>query len=417
MLPAGGEIQSYHVACLCLSGIPHTNVTIRIGQGRVLDVIPGRSAEAVELGSVALVDGLVNAHTHLEFSLQTEPIPTRGRFTDWIRQVVRYRREHPESTAQAIRTGIDESLRSGTTLIGDIATVGWSADNYQVSGCRRIVFQEVLGLSAERMTQQRQLARSAATVASHDFAIGISPHAPYLTHFDLVRYSVQLALEFGCPVAMHLAETKAELELLAHQAGEFRELLIDFGIWNDNLFDIARRPLDYLHVLAEAPRALIVHGNYLQEDELQFIASQPQMTLIYCPRTHAAFAHDPHPWQRLIELGGRVAIGTDSRASNPDLSLFAELQYLAARHPNVSHLKLLELGSRAGRTALGFGLPDSLAIADLTLIQIEHSDGWHIERNLFSSQNRVCGTMIGGAWISGGEGVPVVDQKQLPSHF
>ena len=409
MLPAGGEIQSYHVACLCLGGMPHTDVTIRIEQGRVLDVIPGRSAEAVELGSVALVDGLVNAHTHLEFSLQTEPTPTCGRFTDWIRQVVRYRREHPESTAKAIRTGIDESLRSGTTLVGDIATIGWAADNYQASGCRRIVFQEVLGLSTERMTQQRQLARSAASLASQDFAIGISPHAPYSTHFELVRDSVQLARECGCPVAMHLAETKAELELLAHQTGEFRELLIDFGIWNDSLFDTPRRPLDYLHILAEAPRALIIHGNYLQEDELHFIASQPQMTLIYCPRTHAAFGHDPHPWQRLITLGGRVAIGTDSRASNPDLSLFAELQYLAARHPTVSHLNLLKLGSRAGRTALGFGSDESLADADLTLIKIEHSDGWHIERDLFSSQNCVCGTMIGGVWISGGKRTPMDD--------
>ena len=66
-------------------------------------------------------------------------------------------------------------------------------------------------------------------------------------------------------------------------------------------------------------------------------------------------------------------------------------------------LKLLELGSCEGRTALGFRVRRSLADADLTLIRIEHFDGWHIDRDLFSSQNSVCGTMIGGVWISGGK--------------
>lgn len=400
MLRGGSETRSYHVACLCLDGVPRSNVTVSIGDGQVLDVVPGRSAGAIDLGSVALVDGLVNAHTHLEFSLHSEPVSTTGRFTDWIRNVVRYRRENPASTAAAIRQGIAESLKEGTTLIGDIATVGWTPDNYLQSGGHRIVFQEVLGLSPERMVQQKQLALDAFTNRPDDFSIGISPHAPYSTHFELVRESVEIARQAGLPVAMHLAETKSELELLSHQSGEFRELLMDFGIWNSSLFQTPRRPLDYLKLLAEAPRALIIHGNYLDDDELQFVAAQPQMTLVYCPRTHAAFRHDPHPWRRLLKLGGRVAIGTDSRASNPDLSLFRELQFLAEQTPVQSHLELLRLGSHSGRSALGFDSTRSKSVADLTLIQIDSAGDWNIDRHLFSPKNCVCGTMIGGAWMT-----------------
>ena len=77
------------------------------------------------------------------------------------------------------------------------------------------------------------------------------------------------------------------------------------------------------------------------------------MTVVYCPRTHAAFGHPPHPWCMLLNLEGSVALGTDSRASNPDLSLWAELQFLAAEFPDVSHLELVRLATLSGGAGLG----------------------------------------------------------------
>ncbi|WP_397570824.1 amidohydrolase family protein [Schlesneria sp. T3-172] len=399
MSPAGSQPQSYHVACFCLGGTPHFDVTVQIEQGHVVDVVPGKSHSAVELGRVALVDGLVNAHTHLEFSLLSQPIPTNGRFTDWIRSVVKHRQAHPDSTADAIRAGIRESLSAGTTLIGEIATTGWSASDYAAAGCPTVVFQEVLGQSPVRVSQQVQLARSVVETAAGKLSPGISPHAPYSTHLDLVRESVAIARMRGCPVAMHLAETSSELELLTSQSGEFRELLSDFGIWNENLFPTPRRALDYLHVLAEAPRALIVHGNYLNDEELRFIAAQPQMTLVYCPRTHFAFGHDPHPWRRLLKMGGRVAIGTDSRASNPDLSLFAELQFLARHHPEISPWELLQAGSITGRTALDPESNASPTAANLTSIALGEIQDANFGQTLFHLKSHVCGTMIQGKWV------------------
>ena len=114
---------------------------------------------------------------------------------------------------------------------------------------------------------------------------------------------------------------------------------------------------------------------------------------------HAAFGHTDHPWRRLLELGGSVAIGTDSRASNPDLSLFAELQFLAKLHPDVSHLELLKLGSTMGRRALlGDGIDRSLA--DFAVVQWGDGVAPDPDRSLFADGNRIVGTMIGGEWQS-----------------
>ena len=75
-------------------------------------------------------------------------------------------------------------------------------------------------------------------------------------------------------------------------------------------------------MLATAHRALVIHGNYLAGDEIDFVAAhRERMSLVYCPRTHAYFGHEPYPLAEMLAAGVRVAVGTDSRASNPDLRL------------------------------------------------------------------------------------------------
>ncbi len=411
IMPANNDSddQAYRAAWFIGPDGPRPDASIVVRDGRLVDVLSSRPPNAVDLGEVAIVPGLVNAHTHLEFSLLDQPIPTTGRFTDWIRSVVTYRREHPDIVAEAIRAGIEESLRCGTTLIGDIATTGWSMNDYLDGHFSGVVFQELLGLTDERVASQLELARQSMHTESPASSLapppsslapllGLSPHAPYSVHPELFRGAVELARQSGRPLAMHLAETEAELQLLADGTGEFRELLEEFGLWREGLFGGGKRPMQYLAVLAESPAPLIVHGNYLDDEELQFLAARPHMTLVYCPRTHAAFGHREHPWRRLCEGGGTVAIGTDSRASNPDLSVFAELQFLAERHPEVSHLALLKLATSNGRRALTGRDDEADQPANFTVIQLDDPRFRDPARDLFAPANHVVGTMISGRW-------------------
>ncbi len=388
------DVSAYFVEWFVTREV-RANVTVRFRDGKLLDVEPGRTSDAVELGSAALISGLVNAHTHLEFSGLDSPIPTTGRFTDWIRAVIACRHKRTSLAGDVLRSGIQESLESGTTVLGEIASSGWSTQDYSETDFRGVVFQEILGLSSDRIDQQKTLARAHSSRNPQFFGNGISPHAPYSTHLDLVRDAVTIAQQTGCPLAMHLAETQAEIELLANGTGEFREMLVELGLWRDDLFFPGQRPLDYLKLLSQAPRSLVVHGNYLDDEELAFLAANPQMTLVYCPRTHVAFGHTNHPWRRAKQLGARVALGTDSRASNPDLSLFAELQFVAAHNPDISHVALLQLGSSDGHSALGL---EESNHANFTLVQMAGSLAPHPERDLFAASSRVCGTMIDGAW-------------------
>jgi cytosine/adenosine deaminase-related metal-dependent hydrolase len=60
-----------------------------------------------------------------------------------------------------------------------------------------------------------------------------------------------------------------------------------------------------------------------------------------------------YPLAELLAAGVRVALGTDSRASNPDLNLLAEMRFVAARFPGIEPHAILRMGTLSGAEALG----------------------------------------------------------------
>jgi cytosine/adenosine deaminase-related metal-dependent hydrolase len=199
---------------------------------------------------------------------------------------------------------------------------------------------------------------------------------------------------------MHLAETTAELELLANSAGEFVPFLQSLGVWREDVVPRGSQTLDYLKVLALAPRVLVIHGNYLDAVDIEFLVSHPNFSVVYCPRTHAYFGHPPHPWRQLLSRGVNVALGTDSRASNPDLSLFNELKFVRQLAPEFDPGELLRLGTLNGAFALGIeaetGSLELGKSADLAIVDLPVSDASDPYASLFDVGSRISATICQG---------------------
>jgi aminodeoxyfutalosine deaminase len=308
-----------------------------------------------DLGDVALLPGLVNAHTHLEFSDLKRPLGTPGMdLPAWIRLVIADRKRGDRDPSAAIAAGLRESIAAGVTTVGEITTSPAAFYSVVEATAGTQLLHEAIGFSAGRVDSVcADLARRLD--ASPDGA-GLSPHAPYTVHPQLLARIVELAKSRSATVAMHLAESLEELQLLATGDGPFRDLLLERSMWDATVIPLGSRPLDYLQALAEAPRAMIVHGNYLAADEIEIIARRrDSMSVIYCPRTHAYFQHAPYPLQAMLAAGLRLALGTDSRASNPDLSLVGEIRHVATVHESVSPTDILRMATINGAEALGVG--------------------------------------------------------------
>jgi aminodeoxyfutalosine deaminase len=327
---------------------------VTIEDGRIVEIgTETHGKDVTDLGSVALLPGFVNTHTHLEFSYFDQPLGHPGMsLVDWIRLVIAERARGQHSPSASLARGVGESHRSGVTTIADISTsaemiTGDITHFHEVIGFSRARADSVAGSLADRF---RDPAKNLVVRQ------GISPHAPYTVSLTLLQKLVALAREHKLPMAMHLAESREELQLLNDGTGPFKTLLEDRSMWDEAAIPLKTRPLDYLHVLADAPSALIIHGNYLDQEELEFIGTHSsRMTLIYCPRTHAYFFHSAYPLGQALAAGVRIALGTDSRASNPDLSLLGEIRHVARTHPHVAAQEVLRMGTLNGAEALGLG--------------------------------------------------------------
>lgn len=367
-------------------------------------------SETVDLGNTAIIPGLVNAHAHLEFSSLDSPIEPVLPFTDWIGRLLAHRRERTGSIDKFIHAGVHEAAAAGTSLVGDIVTGDWSPGSVPEDGLSVVAFRELIGLLPDQLAPQLELAKQhiadcrAADESGHGSLLpAVSPHAPYSVSPDLFHGLVDLARREEVPLCIHLAETQAELELLKSGSGEFFDMLTRFDLWRDGTIPKGTRPMDYLQPLASLPHALIAHGNYLAGDEIDFLAAHTNIATVFCPRTHAFFGHVDHSWERLLDAGATVCIGTDGRSSNPDYSLWSELQILAQHSSNKRLPQILDAGTRQGAGALGQGEQTGTITpgkrADLTVISLNEAtvnDPWMA---LFAVESKPVTTIVVGSRI------------------
>lgn len=386
-------------------GPPLQNATIEV-EGGIVQRVESGTTNATALGDVAILPGLINAHSHLEFSSIDVPLEPLDEFASWIQSVIDWRSEVGNSTQNSLEQGIEESVQSGVTSVAEIATSDWREnlpEASQNSVSHILMFREYLGLSDAAVESQLTSAREFLEKKSAPpFSAALSPHAPYSLHPKLFDGLCSLAEEFHVPLAMHLAESPAELEILKHGSGPLATMLKSIGVFRPEIFETPRRPLDYLQRLDCSVPVLLIHGNYFCDEEIDLLSSRPRMSVVYCPRTHAAMQKNTHPWQRMLAADINVTLGTDSRASNPDLSIWNELRFLHKQHPEIKASDLLKLSTINAAKALGLENAGSLApgnVADLCVVPLSKQGVGQPEQHLFTSSNLPQGTMVAGNWI------------------
>ena len=333
-------------------GEPIRNGVLRIDRSVIVEIKEWSNDQIdVDLGQSHLIPGLVNAHTHLDLGALRGRLAPPSAFNDWLLQVIDYRRKANDTEwTAAIEAGLQESRRHGTIWLGDISCNGKSLESFQRQQMDGLVFLELIGMKEERVDLAMSLA---ANWMQDDInGKGLSPHAPYSVSEMLMN---ELHTVFhAVPMAMHLAETREELQLIQERTGPFREFLQQLGVWQPELlYDSID---DAINLLNDFDRAFLIHGNYLEREQWQRLA--PAMTVVYCPRTHAYFGHVQHPYLNMLADGVSVALGTDSLASNPDLSILNECRFLWQRdRGQLTGPMLMNLATNQGATALALGKP------------------------------------------------------------
>jgi cytosine/adenosine deaminase-related metal-dependent hydrolase len=183
----------------------------------------------------------------------------------------------------------------------------------------------------------------------------LAAHAPYSVA-PLVLRAIRQAVDRDpfAPCSIHLAESVEELEFIRTAGGPWRELLEEIGSWDPAWVAPGGTPVQFLDESGFLNgRVLAVHGVQMTTADLDRLVARGT-TLVTCPRSNGHTGAGAPPLEDFYNYGVKVAVGTDSLASAPDLNVFAELATMRALAPTVSAAALLDSATRQGARALGF---------------------------------------------------------------
>ncbi|HET9800426.1 MAG TPA: amidohydrolase family protein [Chthoniobacterales bacterium] len=383
-----------------MDGAPIENGAVAISRDRIVDV--GKLSdvakvhageEVVDLGEQAVLPGLINAHCHLDYTCVRGKIPLQKSFTDWIRAINAEKAKlSADDYVRSINEGFAEAKRFGTTTIANLTAFAelvsqteapirtwWFAELIDVRDPSRA--EEIVELAAEQLKSQEHW--------------GLAPHAPFTASANLYRRCGKI----GLLLQTHLAESREEMSMFRDADGPLYDFLKEIG---RDMSDcgLGTPTATFLQRAVEGNHPyLFVHLNELAAGDFDLLKkSKRECSIVHCPRSHSFFGHSPFQFQELRELGFNVCLGTDSLASNDDLSLFAEMQAFQEEFPDVSPEKIVEMvtanPARALQQEKSLGKVAGGFAADLIAIPVTSSKS--IFEQIVAFDRAVGWLMVGG---------------------
>ncbi|HET7694991.1 MAG TPA: amidohydrolase family protein [Vicinamibacterales bacterium] len=340
---------------LPISTPPIAGGVVTVDRGIVTAVGAYAGGAVEDLGSVAILPGLVNAHTHLELSWMRGQVAPNTSMPAWAASLMALRRTVSHEPPEPIGDAIAEARRAGTCLVGDVTNTFATFDPLLDSELSAVLFRELLGFAVAdpEAAMAGAVEQIAALTPVEWLRPALAPHAPYSVAPALLQ-AIARAND-GRPLSIHLGESAQEIEFLADGTGEWRGLLEALGVWNPSWTPPGCGPVEYLDRLGLVDhRLLAVHGVHFTDADLGRLAAAGA-TVVACPRSNRWTGAGEPPIGRFYASGVRVAAGTDSLASVADLDMFAELAEIRRLAPGVPAARLLHSATLAGAQALGFG--------------------------------------------------------------
>jgi cytosine/adenosine deaminase-related metal-dependent hydrolase len=327
----------------------------------------------VDLGESVLLPGLINAHCHLDYTCLRGKIQRGSSFTDWIRAINSEKRKLTTNDyLRSIADGFSEAQRFGTTSVVNLAAFPELIARLELPPIQTWWYAELIDVTApEKSAEIVSTAVATLKAASNDgVAFGLAPHAPFTASAKLYRACAEIAAREKFLLTTHLAESGEEMGMFLRRSGPLFDFLHSIGRPADDCG--AKTPLAVFlgklqDLQSESTSAgiaskdsgsqwIIAHLNELTETDFDLLSKLPEkFSIAHCPRSHAYFGHKAFAFERLEGLGFNICLGTDSLASNEDLSLFREMREFRRVHPNIRPERIPEMVTVNSAKALGAG--------------------------------------------------------------
>ena len=340
---------------------PIPNGVLVLGpEGKIIDILSENDSNAPEKSRIerfrgALCPGFVNAHCHLELSHMKGLVPEKTGLPEFIMQIVSRRHENADQKLEAIKLADEEMWRNGIEAVGDICN---TADTLEIKASSRIKyhsFVEVFSFDSSRADEVlREGIRVASQYKERGLKATIVPHAPYSVSKQLFSGIREQQENFTGTISIHNQETASENEMFVSGSGELVEIFKKFGEDFSDFEPQFASSLDYhLRELAQNQNVILVHNTQTRPEEIVH-ANKTRNDLFWCacPNANLYIENRVPNVPIWLESGAKVCVGTDSLASNHQLSVLEELRLIQQSHPQLTVGQLLKIATLNGASAL-----------------------------------------------------------------
>jgi aminodeoxyfutalosine deaminase len=322
-----------------------------------IEAIVSKEEAGEDVQSLAgiLCPGFINAHCHLELSHLKGCIPEKTGLVDFVLQVVQQRHFPDEEILIAISKAEDDMLNAGIVAVGDICNNTLTLSQKKLLRLQYHHFIEISGWNPAiaQIRMEKSFEYFKTFVAAFPKHSSISPHAPYSVSPALWQ---EMQPYFRDQIiTIHNQESAAENELFKSDSGDFKRLYQLMQISNPSFTATGKNSLpSVFHYLEAAKHVLLVHNSFTEQSDIDFIrSSKTPVSFCLCPNANLYIEQILPPIDLFVKNEITLVIGTDSLASNHQLSILDELKTLHQQFPHLSLSLLLKAATYNGATALG----------------------------------------------------------------
>ncbi len=350
--------------------VEEADVLVDQGAGTIVDVAPNLgdvADERLDASGGLVLPGLINAHGHMAMTLlrgYADGMP----LDEWLAEAVGPVEAvlDPADVRAGVELALVESIRAGTTAIGDMY---FHADEVAAAvehaGVRARIGHAIITVGKSDDSAHEDLEESVRVADEFDGVAGdrirtaVMPHALTTVGEQYLREAAEQAGALDVPLHFHANETEGEVEPIVNEYG--------------------KRPLEYANELGLLREdTWIAHAVHVDTTELDLLADRGT-AVAHCPAANMKLASGVAPVQEMLDRGVEVAVGTDGAASNNDLDPFDEIRdatmvgkVATGDASAVAAADIVRAATVGGAKALGFdsGRIEVGANADLAVLDL-----------------------------------------------
>lgn len=333
------------------------DVLITGENGEIKEIINVKDAgENIEILNGIISPGFVNAHCHIELSHLKNKIPERTGLVDFVFKVVSERHFEEKEILDSIENAENEMWQNGIVAVGDICNNSLSASQKTKENLQYYNFIETSGwlptIAKLRFEKSKAIYDE---FVKNNFKASIVPHAPYSVSENLWKEMIPYFKEKT--ISIHNQESLEEDLFFLEGTGDFTKMYKMMNI--DNSFYKARKIRSvesYFEKFSSAASVILVHNTFTKQEDLDFINQTKNkkqlISFCLCPNANLYIENTMPPVDLFIKNDVNIILGTDSLASNHQLSILEEIKTIAKNYPEIKTETFLKWAMINGAKAL-----------------------------------------------------------------